>query len=1201
LVVGIGASAGGVKPLQVLLENLPPESGLTFIVVMHLDPHRESGLAEVLQAHTKMPVVQVTKRVGLSPNHVYVIPPNKRLLANDQTLALADFEEPRGQRVPVDQLFRSLAEAHTDHAAGIILSGSGTDGALGMKEIKARGGFLLVQTPEEAEFPSMPQAAIATGQVDLILPVDEIARHVVELAAKGPVALNAAAKLQAEDPEVISAILSHLRSCVGHDFSHYKQPTILRRVARRMQVNRLGSLPEYLTLLRENGREAEALFRDLLIGVTSFFRDPSAWHALADTVIPRLFDGKGTGDSVRAWVSGCSSGEEAYTLAMLLHEHAATLSVKPAIQIFASDIDDHALETAREALFPDGIAADVPEARLHRFFTREGGHYRANKELRESLIFATHDLLRDPPFSRLDLITCRNLLIYLDREMQSRLFEIFHYALRPRGYLFLGSSESLGHPKLFQTLDKSHRLYQARVRSGEAHLPVLPLRPPQSIWPRRDFKTFKQRETPSEASMHRQMLEEYAPPSLIVDESFHLVHLSENAGRYLIPPGGPVSHDLTKLARPELRVPLRRALQKAFKEGTSTITRPVAVKFNGHATPVSMWVRPNQRKRHDSELLVLVVFLEESEASPRPPNLVPRTEGDDTVASLEEELHQTRLQLQATIEDYEGTNEELKAANEELQSMNEEYRSTTEELETSREELQSVNEELLTVNNELKAKLDEVSNAHSDLQNLMAATDIGTLFLDRDLRIKRHTPRISDLFNILPSDAGRPISHFTHAFRYDGLLSAAERVLKHLVPQEREIQGMNGRWYLMRLRPYRTIEDRIEGVVITFVDITDLRRAQEELRKSEEGARILMENVREYAIFLMDTHRRITTWNPGAEHIFGYTEEEAVGQFGDLIFTAEDRKAGAPEAEMKIAAREGESSDNRLHLRKNGTTFWAHGILAALYDKNGHLRGYAKVLRDNTDRKLAEDQLRELNETLEERVRERTLQLEAANKELEAFTYSVSHDLRAPLRGIRGFSGILHEEHQQELSRSAQDCLARIDASASRMDRMIQDLLDLSKIATSGLKRMPVNLSEIVEEIIQLLQMRFPDRRVRVEVAQGIIAAGDPGLLHEALENLLSNAWKYTSQKEDARIEFGVLRGEHGLEYFIRDNGAGFDATNAVDLFEPFRRFHSPEEFPGTGVGLSIVRRIFEKHGGSLRAESAPGEGATFFFRLQEG
>ena len=1174
VVVAIGASAGGLAPLQILLGAIPPDSGLVVVVVMHLDPNRTSGLPDVLQAHTKLPVVQVTGKTLMEPNHVYVIPPKKSLQATDEYLELIDLEESRLHRVPIDLLFRSLAATHSHRVCGIILSGSGSDGAVGMKRIKEEGGVLLVQSPEEADFESMPRAAIATGVVDLILPVKEMAPCLVDLNQKN---FEAAPEPGgAVDSRILRKILAHINTVVGHDFSNYKEPTILRRIVRRMQVNHVKNLAAYLSTLVDSKTETEALFRDLLIGVTTFFRDKTAWHSLAENVVPKLFENKPTGSSVRAWVAGCSTGEEAYSLAMLLIEYADKLEQRPTIQIFASDIDDQGLASARNGVFPEGIEADISGGRLKRFFIWENNHYRATKELRESVIFATHDLLRDPPFSRLDLVTCRNLLIYLERETQSRVFEIFHYALRSKGILFLGSSESLSDQNLFKAIDKAHRIYQSRERTGDVpHLPDLPLKVRQALRPK---GTQRPPKTSSEERLHRYMLEHYAPPSILVDENYNVIHLSETAGRYLTPPGGTLSHDVTKLVRPELRLELRSALRVAFTKNEHSITRPIDTGIDGRPVPVTMMIRQNP-KRLDTERFVLVIFLEDTEVHPSL-EAAPSHKGDGTVERLETELQRLHQQLQSTIEDADITHEELKAANEELQSMNEEYRSTTEELETSREELQSVNEELNTVNNELQSKLNEISRAHNDLQNLIAATNIGTLFLDRQLCIRRYTPHIHQLFNVVPGDVGRPIGHFTHVFDYDDLIPTAEKVLQDLQPRETEVQGKDGIWYLMRLRPYRTLEDRIEGVVLTFIDINKRRQAEEALRRSEEGYRILLENVREYAIFKMDTSRRITTWNTGAGRIFGYTEAEAIGQPADFIFTDEDRAAGVPQQQMEIAAAQGEARDDRSHRCKNGSTFWASGILASLHDRDGKLCGYANVLRDNTDRKMAENRMREMNETLELRVKERTKQVR-----LLASTLTMAEQEER-----RRISQILHDDLQQLLY-SIQMRLALVAQETEHAERIalkqkvdeagasIRDAIRTTRQLTVDLSP-PVLKGEGLRDALQWLISLMEDvHQMKVTLASsGKITIPDEDmriLLFQIVRELLFNVVKHAETNE---ATVTLKKEAEGLVRIqISDAGKGFDVAKA--------------EVQQKGFGLFAVRERLNLFGGRMEIKSTIGQG----------
>ncbi len=836
--VGIGASAGGLGALQALFHEIPADTGAAYVVIMHLEPTHASELAEILARKAHMPVQQVNEKVRLEPDNIYVIPPNRRLLLTDHEIASSPFDEPRGRRSPIDQFFTSLADQHGD-AFAVVLTGAGSDGTAGAKAIKEAGGLILVQDPEEAEYPSMPRSAIATGLADFVLPVRELGRQLVELIegrARAP-----SDQFAPSDEETFKRILTYLRSSTGHDFLRYKRSTIYRRLARRMQVCKVEALAEYFNVIKRKPEEVQSLFRDLLISVTTFFRDPAAFDALGQKVIPKLYDMEESGGPLRVWVPGCASGEETYSIAILFAEEAARRDVRTELQLFASDLDSNALAIAREGQYPLGIEADVGEDRLKKYFTRESDHFCIRREIRDMVLFANHSLLKDPPFSRLHLISCRNLLIYLEKDLQQQVIATFNYALTPGGYLFLGSSETAdSSPGLFRPVDREARIYQSTIHAGDhKDLPRLigPLRGgeiPVLTAPALPF-------TQSPPASHQRALELTAPPSMLVDLDHQIVNMSGDAGRFIQPSGGQMRNDITELVRPELRFDLRAALRRALERNQPTLSLPIAVRFNGAPHRVFLQVKPVSAERESPGQAV--VFFIEGDAIEAPESDAVHAArdqaSDDTIRRLKEELELTRARLRTSREEYEAANEELRAANEESQSVNEEYRSTAEELETSKEELQSINEELQTVNAELKNKLDGVSRTNNDLQNLMAATDVGTLFLDGQLRINRFTPRMSELFNIKAADEGRSITDFTHRLDYPEFTADAQTVLKDLKIVEREI-GSDGRWYLTRLRPYRTLDDRIEGVVCTFVDVTERKQIQEALKTSEARLRLLL-------------------------------------------------------------------------------------------------------------------------------------------------------------------------------------------------------------------------------------------------------------------------------------------------------------------------------------------------------------------------
>jgi two-component system CheB/CheR fusion protein len=820
-IAGIGASAGGIQALREFFDAVPVDLGLAYVVIVHLSPDHNSELAAIIGRRTSMPVAEVNeKKLELKPDHVYVISPDHKLEISDTSIGAAPFRDPAGRRTAIDVFFRSLAESHGDGFA-IVLSGGGSDGAGGSKAVKEAGGLVLVQDPHEAAHDGMPRSVIDSGIADLVLPVREIALRLGELVRQkeklAPLLPPppADATIGTGDEVLLKRIFDMVRMRTNHDFSRYKRATIVRRLARRMQLSHCASLEEYLTLLKKHPEEVQRLFDDLLISVTSFFRDPEAWEALRLQVVMPLVEQMQPNESLRVWVPACATGEEAYTLAILFREELSRRDLSGELVVFGSDVDQGALATAREGVYPAAIAADITEQRLARYFRNEGDHYRISSEVRDSVVFAAHSVLRDPPFSKLHLISCRNLLIYLDRDLQQQLQNVFRYGLRDEGYLFIGISETAA-PELFAPLDKQHRLFRAQPRTPGpvARLPQLP---PMTLLPAIADKARERgiRLRRSAADIHLEALESLSPPSILLDGQWNVEHLSESAGRYLQPRGGAPSQTITELVRPELVDEVRSTLHRAFELRVSSLSAFVPVHFNGTPQLVAVLVQPRPREE-GREQRVLVMFLEAGNAEARESG--GRAESSDAVVlGLRDKLRIAEQRLETMRQEHGLAYEDLRAANEELQSLNEEYRSTTEELETSKEELQSVNEELQTVNHELKMKLEEVSRANNDLENFMAATDIPMLFLDRNLGIKRYTAPLRQIFNVKAHDHGRPIGDLTHNLEYQELEHDAAGVLQDLVPFERQVKLRAGESLVVRIRPYRTAEDKIDGVVVTFV------------------------------------------------------------------------------------------------------------------------------------------------------------------------------------------------------------------------------------------------------------------------------------------------------------------------------------------------------------------------------------------------
>ncbi len=957
-VVGLGGSAGGQAALEAFFRAMPPDSGMAFVVIMHLSPEHESILAQVIQRWTAMPVAQVQGTTEIEPDHVYVIPPAKNLSMEDGKLVLSNpARRPRGKHVAVDLFFRTLADTHGPHSAAIVLSGGDGDGAIGIKRIKERGGLTITQDPTQAEQDSMPRASIATGMVDWVLPAADMPGKLLdywrtgsrlqlpveeaEPPAPGETHSAPGRSLTPRVEATLHGILSFLQVRTGHNFSYYKRATVLRRIARRMQVNGIEDPAAYLVFIRTHPGEPTALLQDLLISVTNFFRDRDAFAAL-EANVPALFRHKGSKDTVRVWVAACATGEEAYSVAMLLCEYAATLEHPPKLQVFATDLDDGAITAARTAVYPETISADVSTERLRRFFTRGHGEYVVKREVREIVLFALHDLLKDSPFSRVDLVTCRNLLIYLNRDAQARALEIFHFALQPEGKLFLGSSESVdeGNP-LFAALDKKWRLYVRRAgrRVGVTLSPgpstvkrAMLNRPPSHLFPAPSAPAARELLAPSSwGELHDEFIRRLAPPSVIVNDDHDVLHVSDGAGRYLKVSGGEPTTKLLRMVHPMLRLELRAALYRAGQSGCTVETHGVPLGIDGERRAVTLRVSPVPTA--DATFL-LVSFQEDAEVIAAGAGVV-TTGAEPVVRQLEKELEEIRVRLRDTVEQADSTEEELKAANEELQAMNEELHSTAEELETGREELQSVNEELSTVNQELKSNVESLSHANSDLQNLMAATQIATVFLDRHLCIQRYTPPAVPLFRLIPTDVGRPLADLTPRLDYTSWTEDAERVLDQLSPIEVEVAHEDGRRFLARMLPYRTADDRIAGVVLTFVDITRRQQAEEEVRASEARFRAVADLVPDL-LFSTDSTGNLLWCNERWVQYTGQPAALAQGFGWTETIHPEDRARVA--REFLAAAERGEPyhGEHRL-LRADGTACWFLVRAEPLRDAQGRI------------------------------------------------------------------------------------------------------------------------------------------------------------------------------------------------------------------------------------------------------------------------
>ncbi|HBA89262.1 MAG TPA: chemotaxis protein CheB [Geobacter sp.] len=845
-VVGLGASAGGLEALDQFLRQVPKDSGLAFVIVQHLDPTHKGIMAELLQRTTDMEVFQVKDRMAVRPNCVYVIPPNRDMSILRGVLHLFMPTAPRGLRLPIDFFLRSLAWDRKELSIGVVLSGMGSDGTVGLRAIKEQGGLVLVQEPASAKFDSMPRSAITAGVADLIAPAEHLPAKLIDYLGHAVHIAREKLPLEDKDQGALEKVVILLRAQTGHDFSLYKTSTVCRRIERRMGLHKISRIAGYVRYLQENPQEVELLFRELLIGVTSFFRDPQSWDRLQSEAIPALLAGRPDGSCFRAWSAGCSTGEEAYSLAIAFREalEQAAPGQGFSLQIFATDLDQDAIDKARQGHYPVGIAADLTPERLSRFFIQEESGYRVGKEIREMVTFAVQNVIMDPPFTRLDVLICRNLLIYLTPELQKKLLPLFHYSLSPGGVLFLGSSETVGaYPHLFEPLNLKARLF----RRSESVLGGDPIAFPPSFSPALPGATKESAMSKPEASLQsladQLLLQQFSPPAVLTNDKGDIVYISGRTGRYLEPAAGKANWNIFAMAREGLRYELGNAFNRALRQREAVTVRGLKPGDDDGSRAVDITVQTVEAPEA-LRGMVMIVF---SDVAAQPEVKKARrgskgsAVGDVRVVALEQELCHLREALQTTREQMQSSQEELKSANEELQSTNEELQSTNEELTTSREEMQSLNEELQTVNAEQQSKMDELSRVNDDMRNLLNSTEIVTVFLDRELHVRRFTSGADKLFKLIQGDVGRPLSDIASELLYPGMYDQAQEVLRTLVFSEKEVATGDGRWYLVRIMPYRTLEDVIAGVVITFTNISSAKALEAELRAENAKLKSLLE------------------------------------------------------------------------------------------------------------------------------------------------------------------------------------------------------------------------------------------------------------------------------------------------------------------------------------------------------------------------
>ncbi|MDI1312281.1 chemotaxis protein CheB [Prosthecobacter sp.] len=1191
-IVAVGASAGGLEALRQLLQALPADTGMGFVIVQHLSPDHGSNLAEILGRATQMPVCQVSDEPEVEANHVYVIPPGRDMLIAKGRLQLLQ----QGNRAPhhgIDQFFHSLAEDDGRLIIGVVLSGSANDGTLGIEEIKAMGGIVFAQD-DSAQHASMPRSAVATGCVDFVLPPAEIAHEIARIARLPQLAVEA----PTQGPEH-ARIAQIVRRAMGVDFTHYKAQTLHRRITRRMMLQKIDTLREYEAYLRSTPGETEALYQDVLINVTSFFRNPDAFEALAATVFPQLLATHQRHEPLRIWTLGCSTGEEAYSLAMVFTECAEAAGSPVQLQLFATDLNGVCIEKARKGLYPASIERDVSPERLRRFFTREEGGWRICKSIREHCIFSRHNALADPPFSRVDLISCRNLLIYFEPQLQRQLFPVLHYAMKPGGCLWLGSSETVGtHRKLFDVEDVKHKIFKRRPGSTalRRHQPVEHVEEHRlSPLPVQRARDVPHAELYRDAE--RLLLARYSPPGVVVSAGMEILQFRGETGAYLAPAAGTPSLHLLKMLREGLLIGVRAAITRAGVEGRAVREEGLRVKNESGVRQIAVEVIPLKNSlTREGGFVVLFDEGEHAAASAPPTRPLPTTgSAEEEMLRLTQELAATREYLESVIEQQAAVNEELQSANEETQSANEELQSVNEELETSKEEIQSSNEELATVNDELNHRNLELQEARDYAEDIVACVRVPLLVLTKELRIRTASRAFYECFKATPSTTLGRLIYDINDHQWD--IPELRRLLEKVLPLESVIDHFEVRHTfevlgsrVMQMRACRLPNTRNEPLIVVSVeDITERVEAEDAANRL---AAIVSSS--DDAIMSKDLNGIITTWNAGAERLFGYAAAEVIGQPVTLFIPAERQ---AEEAHILGHIRSGEPVEHfeTLRLRKDGRLIDVSLTISPIRDSTGRVVGASKIARDITGRRLLENALVA-----------RAEELARADRTKDEFLAMLAHELRNPLAPMRNAAEIMHAENASTAERQHAQCI--IVRQIENMSRMIEDLLDISRI-THGkieLRKKPVALEDILTAATSVVRSSCSSHQQELTVAMPqnpIYLNADATRLEQVFCNLLSNACKYSG--DGCHI---VLRAERSLGVVppevivsVRDDGIGIAPELLPHVFDLFvqatralDRAHG-----GLGIGLTLVQRIVKLHDGSVEVRSAGlGQGSEFIVRL---
>ncbi|MCD0460939.1 CheR family methyltransferase [Roseiconus lacunae] len=1170
-IVGIGASAGGLQALEEFFLAADPEAPLAYVVIQHLSPDFKSVMDQLLSRKTKLPVHVIEDGMQVEPRNVYLMPARKEAIVSDGKLRLTDRTEHEQLSFPIDYFLRSLAQDAGPRAIAVILSGTGSDGSRGIREISECGGLVVAQS--DPSFDGMPHSAIATEVVDLELPARKIGASLVRHLTSSGEDLSALVDDESSGDESVAAVFDHLNLKFGINFANYRTEMMLRRLNRRRTLSGHADLAAYAKWASESPDELEKLYHDLLIGVTQFFRDPEVFEYFESSVIPRIVSRLEGQHELRAWVAGCGTGEEAYSIAIAIAEHLERHGLDREVRIFASDVHEQSLSAASQGIYSEGQLTGISDDRLQRYFIRRNGNYQVAPSLRKMVVFSPHNILRDAPFTKLDLVTCRNLLIYLTPSAQRKVLGLFHFGLKRDGFLCLGASETIGDLQdVFKVVD-AHTCFYAKCRD-RFPAKAFDLTGTLSTERRRlvgpeDTSGFLN--TRSMLKTYDRLLEEFIPPSILINSEREILHTFSKAGRYLQFSAGRPTKDVLTLLHPDLSAVASRALRQAEKTGKKIVVPKVECQTENGQSSISLSVLPV--RSDDASRQWLIQFDDPSDATSR---LIPSEELQSSSESLEindlrRELDFTKESLQATIEELQTTNEELQSANEELVSSNEELQSTN-------EELHSVNEELYTVNSEHQRKITELTELTNDINNLLNGSDVHQLFLDRELGIRRFTSGAAAIFNLIPQDIGRRFDNFSHRIKHDTLDNDIEAVIETGVLKEFEVRDdVHDTWYLMRIRPY-VAPNGIDGIVLTLVDITSLKVAQARLMELSE----IVEHTDD-AIYRVNLDGEIRTWNRGAARLFGYESKEIVGR-RDSLLTPDDRSAEASDYYQRI--RDGLSVDRleTIRSKKNGDRFDVSLTVSPIQNHNGDIEGASIIARDITQQRRAESEIRR------------------AVQQRDQFLATLSHELRNPFAAILNAYALSKEsELDHDAERESREVM---EAQLQHVSLLLDDLLDVARFTNGKLtiRKRPIDITKLTNPVLDCVQHRFDrcNQSLQIQVDdEPIYVLADAGRLQQAQVNLLVNASKYSPSRRS--IWYSVGRDGDQAVVTVRDEGEGISATLLPTIFEPFTQSEQDMDRTqgGMGLGLSIVKAIVDAHGGTIDAHSpGPNRGSEFVLRL---